>query len=393
MHITFGNAQHIGARREQQDSFGFSDPADTIFAAHGGMAGVVADGIGGLASGQRASRAAVQEFLRVYSLKAASESIQTALRRALESSQAAVQQAALRTGEEIGTTLVAAAVRGSELHWISVGDSSVYLVRGGEMVQLNRPHVYGEDLDDRAAAGEITWDEAQMDPQREAVTSYLGGGSVSFVDANLKALPLRAGDCILLATDGLFKTLTDAEIMESMRGPMQERCEDLVRRTIAKHRPGQDNVTVIALHVGDGDDQSLVSQTEDLPDTVSLEPEPASAPAPIEWPDDFALESPSAAPTVRREKYSEVDETLIASGVEIRKALREAKEQQDAQRNKEAVAQPAKAAPAQKRSIAPVLIVLVVVAAVLAFAAGFYMSRPAGKAGAPRPAEGVRQPR
>ena len=56
MKIVAGNAQHIGARQEQQDSFGFSDPGNEAFVAHGGFLGVVADGMGGLSHGSEAGR-------------------------------------------------------------------------------------------------------------------------------------------------------------------------------------------------------------------------------------------------------------------------------------------------------------------------------------------------
>src|SRR5580704_14039646 len=78
-----GNAQHIGARSSQQDSFGFGDPDDEAFLAHGGFVAVVCDGMGGMEHGDIASRLAVRAFLEAYQRKIPSESIPEALERSV----------------------------------------------------------------------------------------------------------------------------------------------------------------------------------------------------------------------------------------------------------------------------------------------------------------------
>src|ERR1700741_5013270 len=105
-----GNSQHLGARDEQQDSFGFSDPDDAEFVAHAGLLAVVADGMGGMAQGKMASKAAVDTFLRAYMSKTPGESIPAALSRALKEAASTVLSLGRENGlqDEIGTTLVAA---------------------------------------------------------------------------------------------------------------------------------------------------------------------------------------------------------------------------------------------------------------------------------------------
>lgn len=248
MPYAFGNAQHIGLREQQQDSFGFSDPSDESFCAHAGFLAVVADGMGGMQHGDLASRSAVRAFLQAYQRKHADETIADALWRSLyeASSSVASIQAGLAGGNELGTTLTAAVLYEEQLHWISVGDSGLFLFREGEWTQLNTAHVYARELAARAQTGEITAEQAANDPQRDALTSYLGG-EMGEVDRTVRPFPLQDGDIVLLASDGLFKTLDFDEMSGAMMGSLQERCEALIRRTLAKGSPAQDNVTAVAL--------------------------------------------------------------------------------------------------------------------------------------------------
>src|SRR5258708_7794356 len=112
MRIAPGNAQDIGARTDQQDAFGFSDPGKSGFVSHGGVAAVVADGMGGLAHGAKASKTAVHTFLLAYEAKTPSEPIPDALQRALlEANRAVCSLAAgadMKSG--VGTTLAAVVI-------------------------------------------------------------------------------------------------------------------------------------------------------------------------------------------------------------------------------------------------------------------------------------------
>jgi serine/threonine protein phosphatase PrpC len=83
MSIVPGNAQAVGDRENQQDSFGFSDFADQAFARHGGVLMVLCDGMGGLANGAAASRVAVDTVLAAYHRKQPSEPIPSTLERAV----------------------------------------------------------------------------------------------------------------------------------------------------------------------------------------------------------------------------------------------------------------------------------------------------------------------
>jgi serine/threonine protein phosphatase PrpC len=139
-----GNAQHIGQRQQQQDSFGFSNLGDAEFRKHGGILAVVADGMGGMAHGDAASRAALKAFLQAYESKTEVEPIADALLRSIQAANAGVYQLALEmdAAEEMGTTLVATVLKNDQLHWVSAGDSAIFLFRDGEYTQLNQPHIF-----------------------------------------------------------------------------------------------------------------------------------------------------------------------------------------------------------------------------------------------------------
>src|SRR5258708_31727993 len=130
-----GNAQHIGARHSQQDSFGFADPDDQAFISHGGFLAVVCDGMGGMEHGDAASRAAVKAFLDAYQRKTPEESIPAALERAVRvaNDQVVALAQSLGMSEGVGTTLVAAALLDTSMYFISVGDSGLFHASGGQM--------------------------------------------------------------------------------------------------------------------------------------------------------------------------------------------------------------------------------------------------------------------
>lgn len=249
MPYLFGNAQHVGRREYQQDAFGFSNPFDEAFTAHAGLLAVVADGMGGLEQGDAASRYAVQAFLDAYRMKTPEEPIAQALERGVHAAQQAVLgvQRELSLEMQCGTTLVAAVWFQNQLQWVAVGDSALYLCRQGQWTRLNELHTYGRHLDSRAAFGEITREQAQADPQREALTSYLGIPELTEIDRSLRPITVVESDWVLLSSDGLYKSLSLLEVPEALHGSMQERCDTLLQAVLARGLHEQDNVTVVAL--------------------------------------------------------------------------------------------------------------------------------------------------
>lgn len=242
-----GNAQHIGARGEQQDSFGFSGFSDGEFTEHAGVMAVVADGMGGLVLGREVSALAVEKMIESYSEKTTQESIIRAMERALRAANQAVLARADLAGVargNAGTTIAAVTIHKGLLYWLSVGDSRVFLWRSGMLRQLSADHVYSVQLDKKVAAGLITREQADNDPERAALTSFLGQEQIAEVCVSGEPLPLKPGDKVLLCSDGLYNTLDDLTIARLLAGSPQEAAERLVQEAIDRHKDHQDNVTV-----------------------------------------------------------------------------------------------------------------------------------------------------
>ncbi len=272
MRILSGHAQHIGARHSQQDSFGFADPQDQDFLAHGGFIAVICDGMGGMEHGETASRTAVQAFLEAYQRKAPDESIPDALLRSVrEANEAVVMQAAvLNAVENMGTTLVAAALTPGGFYHISVGDSAIFRVTASEVAMVNRHHVFSNFLDEAVDRGVMSREDADRHPERESLTSYIGVRNLEEIDRNLEAWELAEGESVLLASDGMFKSLEGDELLAGLHGPPQTWPETLVSKTLAKGFEFQDNVTVVSVTIAGPDTEEVVPPKKD--DTLELRP-------------------------------------------------------------------------------------------------------------------------
>ncbi len=245
-----GNAQHIGARNEQQDSFGFSAFDAVEFVSHAGFLSVVADGMGGLALGKDSSATAVRTFLATYEAKEPAEKIPAVLDRGLHAANREVNRQAAAAGVEgeAGTTLVAVVIHDGKLYRVAAGDSRIYLFRQGILRQLTTDYNYGRILDRMVEKGEISAAEADSHPSRAALTSYLGKQELDDYDQPADPpVELMPGDKILLASDGLFGFLPEEEIIRLLAADPQPAAEALVQATIDRQSPYQDNITVAVL--------------------------------------------------------------------------------------------------------------------------------------------------
>jgi PPM family protein phosphatase len=249
MKVIPGNAQHIGDRKNQQDAFGFSSFADRPFERHGGVMMVLCDGMGGLANGADASRAAVDAVLSAYNRKQPSEDVASALDRAIREAHQAVW-AVSGDGEIAGTTIVAAVVWRDRLYWGSLGDSRLYLCRNRDpAAQLTKDHNVASLLQHRLSGGECSEKElAGTNP--EALTAYLGAPGPPRPQIDREGLPLRLGDHIVACSDGLYRGLSPEAIAAVARdGDPMTAAEGMIEAVLLKKLPHQDNLTVVLFEV------------------------------------------------------------------------------------------------------------------------------------------------
>jgi serine/threonine protein phosphatase PrpC len=249
MRVIPGNAQHIGDREHQEDAFGFSSLGDRVFERHGGVMMVLCDGMGGLANGAAASRAAVDAVLSGYCRKQPSEDIPSALDRAVREANQAVC-AICGEGGNAGSTIVVAVVWQDRLYWASLGDSRLYLCReGAPAVQLTEDDNVASLLEQRVARGESPEKEVASATNRDALTAYLGAPHPPRPHMG-RDLVLRPGDRVVACSDGLYRGLS-AEAMAAItcHGAPMTAAEHMIGSVLKQKLPHQDNLTVVLLEV------------------------------------------------------------------------------------------------------------------------------------------------
>ncbi len=221
----------------------------------------LADGMGGHAGGAVASEIVCDCFVRCFRALELppktghpAASIREKLSTALNDANYAV---GLRAQDEpgltgMGSTLIGAELSQNGLHWVSVGDSPLLLVRDGEAVQVNADHSLAPELDRLAALGEITAEQAQNSSHRNMLRSAITGEEIDLVDLSRMPLWLEPDDYVLFASDGL-QTLDNIEIARIVTAYGADGADAvsaaLLREVEAMREPHQDNATVIAIRV------------------------------------------------------------------------------------------------------------------------------------------------
>lgn len=211
---------------------------------------VVCDGMGGAKSGNIASTLAmdvfVQEVRQTWTGGMDSEKIDQMLRSAVKLANFTVfdqsQQFEEFTG--MGTTLVAALIRGREVTVVNVGDSRAYGVDLSGIRRLTTDHSLVQMMVQR---GELTLERARTYPGKNLITRAIGTEPV--VECDLFHYKLERGDCLLLCSDGLSNMMDDQEILFEVVHGMNKQycCQRLL--TIAKNRGAPDNVTSILVQL------------------------------------------------------------------------------------------------------------------------------------------------
>jgi protein phosphatase len=253
-------------RNNNEDSFGYWEPEDDQLFLRKGRVAVVADGMGGYEGGQEASRLAVETLLAVYR-DFPGDDPQQALVEALHTAHEQIRSYSFAHPElrGMGTTCTAAAIvsntlrgahdrgdgaaRGAdsydELYYVHVGDTRLYLIRGGQITRVTRDHSYVERL---LEAGMISPQEAEHHPQRNILTAALGTNPDLTMDSPGRPEPLRPEDVLLICSDGLWGQVRDAELLRAVQNKSAEEAgSDLIQ--LARERGGPDNITVEILRL------------------------------------------------------------------------------------------------------------------------------------------------
>lgn len=236
--ILIGNSQKKGKRNIQEDSF-------STFETDNGLIAIVADGMGGLEYGKVASQTAVKMLTEEYTKEYELYDIQRFLINSAYKANDKILDMA--NGRKIGTTLIATVIKDNAFHWVSVGDSRIYLHRKNKLIKLNKEHTYKEELNKLYEKGEITKKEIQSHPQKEFLTSYIGYENFHELDYSKSPIYLGKGDKVILMSDGIYKSIDEEDINNilSKRCCPDTKCQLITEKIENKNLSHQDNMTVI----------------------------------------------------------------------------------------------------------------------------------------------------
>ncbi len=230
---------------------------------------VIADGMGGAQAGEVASKIAVEAFQGEFPETGSPEErladrAQDANRKIYEISRSEHERAGM------GTTLTAVYVDDADLAVAHVGDSRAYLFRHGELGRLTQDHTLVEELVRR---GKLTEEQAAEHPQRSIITRALGVDPEVEVDTRTYAG--RAGDVVLLCSDGLTSMISEDEIVSILDGEddLDRAAERLI--AAANEAGGRDNITVILFRLEEVGGPAAT----DEPTEVGLTPTASETPA------------------------------------------------------------------------------------------------------------------
>jgi serine/threonine protein phosphatase PrpC len=244
--IRYASVSDIGfRRRNNQDSYAVRMCSDAeIWREHGHLL-MVADGMGGHAVGELASKIAADTVCHTF-YKIRNTEVPAALKQALETANAAINERGSlnRDFARMGTTCTALALCPQGAVIAHVGDSRLYRIRGDRIDQLTADHSVQWEL---MRQGRLRPDEVFLHESRHVITRSLGPEPVVQVDVEgpYAVLP---GDVYLICSDGLTGHVQDAEIgIIASELPPPEACRMLVN--LANLRGGSDNVTVVIARV------------------------------------------------------------------------------------------------------------------------------------------------
>jgi serine/threonine protein phosphatase PrpC len=250
MKITCEARSDIGRKRKGNEDALFLNPDQRLY--------VVADGMGGHAAGEVASRVAVDAINEFVTLTGGNEEItwpfglddsisyegnrlKTAIRHANRRVLEATRESAEYEG--MATTVAAVLVDGDTANIAHVGDSRIYLWSSGLISQLTSDHSW---VNEQIQSGVISVEQARNHPLRNVVTRALGGRSDLLVD--IQSRRMDHGDVLLLCSDGLTTMIGDEEIARILveaGGDVARAATALVQE--ANDRGGEDNITVVLL--------------------------------------------------------------------------------------------------------------------------------------------------
>lgn len=247
----FGSSDTGFQRTHNEDSY-LCNPKEGLF--------LVADGIGGQASGEIASKEAIRT-MEEFVVRSRSEDItwpipyrqgltlaQNRLLAAVTLANSRIHKLANQNSsmQGMGTTIVGVIIEGDRLAIVNIGDSRLYRIRDGEIEQMTQDHTL---VGEQERMGLLSKEEACMHPQKHILTSALGVGVIEDIRIDLSLVEILKKDLYLICSDGLNNTLSDKEILAIISFFENKYLKKIALSLIQQVNlaGGRDNTTVILL--------------------------------------------------------------------------------------------------------------------------------------------------
>ena len=225
----------------------------------------VADGMGGHAKGEEASKIALNAIARTVIPELFNDTPFTELlEKGIQNANQDILDHTAKYPESsgMGTTSVCAVVKGNEVHLANVGDSRAYVVSDDEIRGVTKDHSYVQALVDE---GKITQAEAREHPKKNIITKAVGISPS--VEADKSILTLGSDESLLLCCDGVIAHLPDEDIHKIINDSPdpQSACQKIV--DTANERGGSDNISLIILSAGGPDTKE--NESDDSPTVIN----------------------------------------------------------------------------------------------------------------------------
>jgi serine/threonine protein phosphatase PrpC len=231
---------------------------------------VLSDGIGGHRAGEVAAEIAVNRISEYIADSDGSQPIQS-LVEAIHSASQEIFSTAQTDGDRqgMGGTCACVLIIGNRLYIANVGDSRIYLLRGGSIQQISTDHTW---LQEALDSGLLTPDQIEGHPNKHIIRRYLGSPKPPQVETRLRlngresaeqsqanqGMVLKNGDKLLLCSDGLTDLVNNHEINRSFRQNNLETSSQFLIN-LANQRGGHDNITTIAIQIPESSKPGLFS--------------------------------------------------------------------------------------------------------------------------------------
>jgi len=225
----------------------------------------VADGMGGHAKGEEASKIALNAIARAVIPDLLNNTPFTKiLEKGIQNANQDILDYTAKNPEAsgMGTTSVCAVVKDNQIHLANVGDSRAYRVSDNEICRVTKDHSYVQAL---IGEGEITEEQAREHPRKNEITRAVG--IMPSIEVDTMKLTLDSDESLLLCCDGVIAHLSDDDIHKIIRDSPdpQTACQEIV--DMANERGGSDNISLIILSAGGPDTKE--NESDDSPTVIT----------------------------------------------------------------------------------------------------------------------------